>query len=63
MGSFQIFVKTLTGKTICLSVAGTDTMEEVKEKIRAKEGTPLDQQHLIFAGKMLEDPRTLYALK
>ena len=58
-GEFEIVVKTLTGKTLFISVHPTDTIEILKEQVQETEGIPVDQQRIVYAGKQLEDGRTM----
>jgi len=55
----QIFVKTLQGQTITVDVNADDTIDAVKRKIQAKENLPAVDQRLVYAGKSLDDQRTL----
>jgi ubiquitin len=58
-GGMQLFVKTLTGKTVSIDVEEGESIEDVKAKIAEKEGIPAEQQRLIFGGQQLQDQKTL----
>lgn len=55
----NIVVKHLTGKTMDYHVQSTDTVQSVKEKVLHDCGFAIEQQNLIYAGKRLENSRTL----
>jgi ubiquitin len=59
VGGMQLFMKTLTGRTMTLNAEPSDTVADIKKKMEEKEGIPADQQRFVFAGKPLEDSRTL----
>jgi len=55
----QIFIKFLTGKTLCLNVKDSETIRALKERVHKKDGIPLNQQRFVFAGKQLSDESTI----
>jgi ubiquitin C len=58
-GGILIYVKTLTGGQIDLFINPKDSIEGLKKLIQDQEGIPPDQQRIIFAGKQLENEKTL----
>ena len=60
---FQIFVKSLTGKTLTFLIEASDITDVIKAKIMGKVGIPMNQQRLIFSGVQLEDGRLLSSYK
>lgn len=55
----QIYIKTLTGRTVSLIVEEGETIRTVKEKMKEKDGVPVEEQRLVFNSQELEDSKTL----
>ena len=56
---YMIFIKTFTGKTLDLRCNYDETIYELKRKLFIREGTSPNDVRLIFAGKQLEENRTM----